>query len=176
MKLPNTFNDYPFVDGIIQLLHSDMNQVVIKTMELLYHHWDLFRDGQKHIFLTELLSGDMTKRLFLHWNVNVRQFYYYLTIYWLIQVPAQERKNKVDVYSFLKEFTKGRRWIAALLNSSIKEVFTHETPTAYSSVFSDDGFVESDPFEHQRAGHHKCHLFPRGRRSFLRRTSLILLR
>lgn len=107
MKLPNTFTDYPFVDGIVQLLHSDINQVLIKTMELLYHHWDLFRDSQKHIFITELFSSEMVKKLFLHWNVNVRQFYYYLTIYWLIQVPATERKNKIDVYSYLKEFSKG---------------------------------------------------------------------
>lgn len=108
MKLPATFCNYPFVDGIIELLKSDINQVLIKTMELLYHHWDLLRESQKHIFISVLLSSEMMKKLFLHWNVNVRQFYYYLTIYWLVQIPLNERKNKVDVYSFMKEFSKGR--------------------------------------------------------------------
>lgn len=107
MKLPNSFSDYPFVDAIIQLLHSDINQVLIKTMELLYHHWDLLRERQKHLILTALFSSEVVKRLFLHWNTNVRQFYYYLSIYWLTQIPMSERKSKIDVYSFLKEFTKG---------------------------------------------------------------------
>ena len=108
MKLPATFCNYPFVDGIIELLKSDINQVLIKTTELLYHHWDLLRESQKHIFISVLLSSEMMKKLFLHLDVNVRQFYYYLTIYWLVQIPSNERKNKVDVYSFMKEFSKGR--------------------------------------------------------------------
>lgn len=107
MKLPSTFSNYPFVDGIIILLHSDMNQVVIKTLELLYHHWDLFRRQQRHAFFVELMSEELSASLFLHWNVHVRQFFDYLLVYWLLQVSTKDKKGRVDVYSFLKEFSKG---------------------------------------------------------------------
>ena len=109
MKLPSTFSDYPFVNGIITLLHSDMNQVVIKTLELLYHHWDLFRRPQRHAFFVELMGEELSVSLFLHWNVHVRQFFDYLLVYWLLQASAKDKKGRVDVYSFLKEFSKGRR-------------------------------------------------------------------
>lgn len=107
MKLPSTFSEYPLIDGIITLLHSDMNQVVIKTLELLYHHWDLFRSAQRHAFYVELMSDDLMVNLFLHWNVHVRQFFDYLLVYQLLQVSIRDKKNRVDVYSFLKEFSKG---------------------------------------------------------------------
>lgn len=109
MKLPSTFSDYPFVNGIITLLHSDMNQVVIKTLELLYHHWDLFRRPQRHAFFVELMGEELSVSLFLHWNVHVRQFFDYLLVYWLLQASAKDKKGRVDVYSFLKEFSKGGR-------------------------------------------------------------------
>ena len=107
-KLPATFSDYPFVQGVLVLLRSDMNQVVIKAMELLYHHWDLLREHQKHIFMLELLSPQMILSFFLHWNVHVRQFYDYLLIYWLLQCSVADRKNRIDVYEFLKDFAKRR--------------------------------------------------------------------
>lgn len=68
MRLPSTFCDFPFVDGIVMLLKSDMNQVVIKAMELLYHHWDLLRDSHRHAFMQVMLSGEGCNRLFLHWT------------------------------------------------------------------------------------------------------------
>ena len=105
-KLPATFSDYPFVQGVLILLRSDMNQVVIKAMELLYHHWDLLREHQKHIFMLELLSPQMILSFFLHWTVHVRQFYDYLLIYWLLQCSVADRKNRIDVYDFLKDFAK----------------------------------------------------------------------
>lgn len=96
------------MQGVLVLLRSDMNQVVIKAMELLYHHWDLLREHQKHIFMLELLSPQMILSFFLHWNVHVRQFYDYLLIYWLLQCSVADRKNRIDVYEFLKDFAKRR--------------------------------------------------------------------
>lgn len=107
MRLPSTFCDFPFVDGIVMLLKSDMNQVVIKAMELLYHHWDLLRDSHRHAFMQVMLSGEGCNRLFLHWDGNVRQFYNYLLIYRMIKGSPSDRKERVDVYAFLGEFLKG---------------------------------------------------------------------
>ena len=107
MRLPSTFCDFPFVDGIVMLLKSDMNQVVIKAMELLYHHWDLLRDSHRHAFMQVILSGEGCNRLFLHWDGNVRQFYNYLLIYRMLKGSPSDRKERVDVYAFLGEFLKG---------------------------------------------------------------------
>ena len=84
-----------------------MNQVVIKAMELLYHHWDLLRDSHRHAFMQVMLSGEGCNRLFLHWDGNVRQFYNYLLIYRMIKGSPSDRKERVDVYAFLGEFLKG---------------------------------------------------------------------
>ena len=108
VRLPSGFCDYPFVDGIVMLLKSDMNQVVIKAMELLYHHWDLLRESHRHAFIQVMLSGEGCPRLFLHWDVNVRQFFNYLLIYRLLKGSQTDRKGRIDVYSFLREFTKGK--------------------------------------------------------------------
>ena len=89
------------------LLQSDMNQVVIKAMELLYHHWDLLRDTHHHAFMQVMMSGEGCNRLFLHWDMSVRQFFYYLVVYRLLKGSQSDRKGRVDVYAFMREFTKG---------------------------------------------------------------------
>lgn len=120
-----------------------MNQVVIKAMELLYHHWDLLRDHQKHLFVLELLSPQMVLSLFLHWNVHVRQFYYYILIYWLLQCSAADRKNRIDVYDFLKEFARSFVWnrgslvVHAKMGRTVN--FTHPEKLSFSIKQADFG-------------------------------------
>ena len=108
ISLPSPFCDYPFVNGIVMLLQSDLNQVVIKAMELLYHHWDLLHDTHRHAFMQVMMSGEGCNRLFLHWDMSVRQFFYYLVVYRLLKGSQSDRKGRVDVYAFMREFSKGR--------------------------------------------------------------------
>ena len=96
-SLPPFFDFHMLVNAIVVLLHNDKFQVVIKTLQLLYRHWESFPGDRKlelrQLFVSsdsdpltnELLDAPLFFKLFYHWHYEVRKFFQHFAVFRLLR-------------------------------------------------------------------------------------------
>ncbi|GBG33255.1 Hypothetical Protein FCC1311_094792 [Hondaea fermentalgiana] len=88
-RLPESF-DYPtYWFGIGKLLESDLFQVLLKVLSLLYNTFHLFRGQLRVKFVNDLMSSCFFA-LFLHWSSEVRTYFHLTLVY---KVLRADRRN-----------------------------------------------------------------------------------
>jgi len=87
-RLPDNFDFEYYWFGIENMLASDLFQVLLKVMSLLYNTLDMF-SGQNRINLVTNLMLSNFFNLFCHWCPEVRTYFQLLLIYKLLRAERQ---------------------------------------------------------------------------------------
>jgi len=132
-RLPSDFDFELYWYGISKMLSSELFQVLLKVMSLLYNTLDMFR-GQNRINLITSLMTTSFFTLFCHWCPEVRTYFQLLVVYKLLRT---EREN-------LPCFTDGPVIAKYATNSETKQrgSFGFQRKSSGSKVYVDEDSVE----------------------------------
>mmetsp|Transcript_15008 Transcript_15008/g.29261 ORF Transcript_15008/g.29261 Transcript_15008/m.29261 type:complete len:792 (+) Transcript_15008:576-2951(+) len=88
-SLPANFDYEGYWFGISKLLESDLFQVLLKVLSLLYNTFHLFRGQMRVKFVNDLMHNCFFS-LFLHWSAEVRTYFQLTLVY---KVLRADRRN-----------------------------------------------------------------------------------
>lgn len=80
-RLPKEFDHNQFLAGLNVLFDSDHHVVLAKSLILVYNYNELFLGKARAALIKDLLLNRHFWRLFLHWNVDIRDVYIQLVVY-----------------------------------------------------------------------------------------------
>ena len=92
-QLPKEFEYDHFFSGINILLEHDHHLILAKTLLLIYNNIEIFLGKARATLMRDILLKKHFWRLFLHWNVDIRDLYIQLVVYKVILPPPPNTTN-----------------------------------------------------------------------------------